>query len=59
MLSIFSSQLIPGSFARLCMRGLNKEDLGRHGEDKKESNGGKGEKEREINSFLILSDNLP
>lgn len=41
------------------MWGLNKEDLGRHGEDKKESNGGKGEKEREINSFLILSDNLP
>lgn len=59
MLLIFSSQLISRLFARLCMQGLNKEDLERHGDDKKERNGwGQGEKEREINSFVILSDNL-
>lgn len=41
------------------MLGLNEEDLERHRDDKKERNGwGQGEKEREINSFLILSDNL-
>lgn len=47
MLSIFSSQLISGLFARLCMQGLNKEDLDRHGDDKKKEMDGSSVRKRE------------
>lgn len=48
----FFRQLISGLFARACMPGLNKEDLERHGDDKKERTGGGRVRKRERDRLI-------
>lgn len=52
MPSIFSSQQISELFARIYMQGLNKEDLERHGDDKKEKMGGGRVRKRERDKLI-------
>lgn len=58
LLSILSSQLISKPFVSLCMQGLRKSSHEGIGEMGRQQKRGKKVSEREINSSLILSDNL-